>query len=116
MHNLEMPLALAGLQIDANQAFAEQIVARPLSAVVVGRRRFHRKINQPEFFIDGHLSPHAGVAVGGPGTVLPGFVAELARPWNGVERPQQLAGFNIKSPHQALGVVMRDDGHALFEG
>ena len=50
MHDLEVPLPLAGLQIDADQAVAEQIVARPLAAVVIRGRRLHRQINQPEIF------------------------------------------------------------------
>ena len=33
MHNLEVPFALAGLQIDAHQALTKQVVAGPLTAV-----------------------------------------------------------------------------------
>ena len=36
MHQLEMPFALAGLQIDRDQALAEQRIAWTFAAVVVG--------------------------------------------------------------------------------
>ncbi len=116
MHDLEVPLALAGLQIDADQAFAEQVVAGTLAAVVVRGRDFDRQIDQAEFFVDGHLGPDAGVAVGGPGAVLPGVVAELARARDGVEGPEQLAGAGVEGANQALGVVVGHDRHAFLEG
>ena len=78
MHELEMPLARAGLQIDADEAFGEEIVAGPVAAVEVGRWRLDRQIDEAELFVDGDLRPHADVAVGGPRLVLPRVVAELA--------------------------------------
>ena len=79
MDELEMPLALAGLQIDADEALGEQVVAGTMAAVVIGRRRFDRQVDQAEIFVDGDLRPDAGVAVGRPRLVLPRVVAELAR-------------------------------------
>ena len=38
MHELEMPLPLAGLQVDAHEAFGKQVVPRPVTAVVIGGR------------------------------------------------------------------------------
>ena len=40
VHDLEVPLALAGLQIDADEALGEQVVAGPMAAVEIGGRRF----------------------------------------------------------------------------
>ena len=79
VHELEVPLALAGLQIDADEALGEQVVARPMAAVVVGRRRFDRQVDEPQLFVHRDLRPDADVAVDGPGLVLPRVVAELAR-------------------------------------
>src|SRR5689334_10185812 len=113
VHDLKMPLALAGLQIDADQAFSIQVVAGAFAAVVVGCRRFHGQIYEPEVFVDRHLRPDAGVAVGSPRTVLPGLIAEFAGTWNRVERPGELAGPHVVGTNETLGVVVRGDGHAL---
>ena len=97
MHHLVMPLPLAGLQIDANQAVGEQIVARPMSAILIRRRIFHRQIDQAEIFIHGDLRPDAGVAVDFGRVVQPGVVAELARFRNRVELPKLLAGPDVEA-------------------
>ena len=39
MHELEMPLAPAGLQIDTDQTVGEQVVTGPMAPVKVRRRR-----------------------------------------------------------------------------
>ena len=114
VHHLEVPLPLTRFQIHANQAFAEQIVARTMAAVEVGRRRFNGQVNETEFFVDCDLSPHAGVAVCGPRIVLPCIVAELTGSRNRVERPKKFAAFHIKRAHLALAVVVGFDGHAFF--
>ena len=71
MHDLEVPLALAGLQIDADDAVAEQVVAGTMAAVVVRRRILDRQIDQAGFLVDRDLRPDAGVAVDRPRLVLP---------------------------------------------
>ena len=62
MDELVVPLALAGLEIQRDQALAEQVIARPMTAVVVAGRQLDGQIDQPELFVDRHLRPHAGVA------------------------------------------------------
>ena len=114
VHQLEVPLALAGLQVHGHQAFAVEVVAGALAAVVVGRRRLDRQVDQAQFLVDGDLRPHAGVAVDGPRAVLPGVVAELARPRDRVEGPLQLAGLDVEGARETLGVVVGLDGHALL--
>src|SRR5262249_16102424 len=57
----------------------------------------------------------AGVAVARPGSVFPRVVAEFARAWNGVERPEEFAGMDVIGAHIAFGVVVRYRRHALLE-
>src|SRR5204863_2271881 len=92
MDVLKMPFPLSGLQIDADETLGEQVVAWPVAAVEVRRRRLDGQVHESAFFVDGDLRPHAGIAVDGPRLVLPGVVAELAGTRNRVERPEQLAG------------------------
>ncbi len=113
MDELEVPLAHAGFQIDRHQALGEQIVARPMSAVIVRRRRLHRDVDEAEFLIDRDMRPHSGVAVVHPGIVFPRLIAEFARSRNGVKAPQLLAAPHIPSAHDTFRVVMRWDGRAL---
>ena len=115
MRDLEVPFALAGLQIDAHQAVSKQVVPRPVPAVKVRRGVFHGQVNQAELFINRDLRPHAGVAVDGPRLVLPGVVAELAGTGNRVERPEHFAALHVEGTDQALGVVVGPDRHAFLE-
>ena len=127
MDDLVVPLALAGLQVDADEAVAEQVVAGTMAAVEVRRRILDRQVDQAELLVDGDLRPHAGVAVLRPRLLLPGVVAEFTRLRDRVERPEQLAGADVPRAHQALGVVVRlhrqafaerraDDDHVLGDG
>src|SRR5262249_19075925 len=93
----------------------EQVVAGPMAAVVVRRRIFDGEVDEPGFLIDRNLRPDASVAVDRPRFVLPRVVAELAGTWNGVERPEQLAGPDVERAHETLGVVGRRAGHAFLE-
>jgi hypothetical protein len=43
---LEVPLALAGLQVDAHQALAEQVVAGAMAAVEVRGRCLDRQVHE----------------------------------------------------------------------
>ena len=62
MHQLVMPLANAGLQINGDDALAEQAVAGPVAAVVVAGGQFDGQIHHAELLVDADLPPHAGVA------------------------------------------------------
>ena len=105
-----MPLPLSGFQIDADQTLAEQIVARPVAAVKIARRRFDWQVNQPELLVDGDLGPYARVAGVFGGAVQPGIVAELAFLRDGVEDPESLAGAHVKPSHIALVVALAAAG------
>ena len=85
VHELEVPLALAGLQVDGDEA-----LARRGCCPDDGRRRSQRSAFRPAdseagVFVDADLRPHAGVAVQRPRIVLPGVVAEFAGPRDRVE-------------------------------
>src|SRR5262245_42733371 len=115
MHQLEMPLSLPGPQIDADDAFREQMVSGTMTAVVIRRRRFNGQVDEAELFIDGDLRPHTGIAVHRPRIVLPRFVAKFAGTGDRVERPQQFAGAYVERAHDAFGVVVRADGRPFTE-
>ena len=104
VHELVVPDALAGLQIDGDEAFAEQVVAGTMAAVVVAGRDLDRQIGDAELLVDGHLRPDAGIAGVGPRVLEPRVVAELAGARNRVEDPQPLAGARVVAANVALRV------------
>src|SRR5262245_23904042 len=116
VHELEMPLADARLEIDRHEALAEQIVAGTMPAVEVGRRRLDRQIHQTRLRVRRDLRPNARVPVERPRILFPRVVAELAWPRNRVELPDLLSGPDIERAGEALRVVVRDDGEAFLEG
>src|SRR6476620_10011400 len=87
-----------------------------MPALPVERRSLPRQVDQPQILVDSDLRPHAGVRVDVPRTVFPGIVAELARPRNGVEGPDQSTGSHIEGAYQSLRVVVCDGGLALLHG
>src|SRR5579859_4129651 len=97
MDQLIMPLAHTSLQIHADQAVGEQVVARAMSAVKIRRWCFHRQVGQADLFVDGHLSPNAGVAVDSPGLLEPGLVPEFTRLRKGIELQKFPSDLNVKS-------------------
>ncbi len=115
MDDLVVPLLLAGLQVDAHQAVAVQVVAEAMTAVEVRRRILDRQVDEAEFFVHRDLRPHAGVAVVRPRLLLPRVVAEFAGTRNRVERPQHLAAAHVVGADQALGVVVRLHRQTLAE-
>ena len=126
-----MPLALAGLDVERDEALTEQPTARTMAAVVIAGRKLHRQVYHPELFVDGHLRPHADVACVGPRPVLPRLVAELASLRQRVEDPEPFAGARVVAADIALLVraalrraagkmgranhdyVLRDDGRRV---
>src|SRR6185295_2333215 len=102
---LVMPLPLAGLQVDGDEALAEEPAARAMAAVIVAGRHFDRQVGQTELFIDGDLRPHAGVAGVRPRVALPRVVAEFARQRDGVEDPEPFAGAHVEAAYVAFLVA-----------
>ena len=101
---LKVPLALPGVQVDRHQRLGEQVVARPVAAVVIAGRELDRQVHGLELFVHREWTPHAGVARVRPGVVLPGLVAELSGLRNGVEDPQALSGLDVEPADVALRV------------
>ncbi len=97
MDGLEVPHALAGLDVERDQRIREQVVARPPTAIPRGRGRRQRDIDVTELFIGRHRIPRAEVAGDFPRIVAPRVVAELAGPRHHVKRPQELAGFGVEA-------------------
>src|SRR5438128_2040868 len=103
-----MPQTFACPELDGDDAFAEQVVAGPITAVIVAGRHLDRQVRDPELLIDGDLRPDARVARVGGGLVLPCVRAELAGARDGMKDPEPLAG-----PHVEAADVPLDVPHAL---
>ncbi len=99
---LVVPDPLAGFQVERDQAFGEQVVARTMTAEEIVGGCLHRQIDDAELLVDAHLAPHADVAGVGPRVVQPGVIAEFAGPRNGVEDPHLLAGADVEAAHESL--------------
>src|SRR5579862_6307668 len=94
VRDLEVPLALARFQIDADQAVAKEIVSGAMTTVLIGGGIFDGQVDEAHFFVDRNLRPDAGVAVGRPRFVFPGVVAELARARDRVEGDRKSTRLN----------------------
>ena len=103
-----MPLALARLAVESHQALGEQVVAQPVAAVPVVRRRAERQVDEAEILIRRDQRPDVRVARVLPGVVLPGLVTVFPRLRNRVEGPAQFAGHRIEAADvsgRSVGVV-----------
>ena len=63
VHQLEMPLPLAGFEIDRNERFTGQTIAWPMTSIDVSGGQLDREVRQPQFLVHADLSPDAAVAV-----------------------------------------------------
>src|SRR5688572_31044958 len=89
MHDLEMPLALAGVGVEADDGFGEEVLPGPASAVIVVARGADGHVEQAALLVDAHRRPHIGVAGELPRPAVPRVVAEFAALRDGVELPHQ---------------------------
>ena len=103
MNGLEMPAPFPGFYVHRHQRIAEQVVARPRTAVIVGRRTAEREIERAGFRVSGRVpDPHVGPRQAFPSAIQPRFMAELSRMRYGVECPFERAGTSIISAHVAI--------------
>src|SRR6185295_4524545 len=102
MHELIVPFAPAGHQIERDQRLAEETSARAMTAVIVAGGQFDGDVDGAESFVDRHLSPRAGIAGVFPRTLFPGVVAELSWARDRMENPQPSAGAHIEGADVAL--------------
>ena len=98
---LEVPDPLAGLGVDADDAFGEEVVAGAHAAVPVVGRGAGRQIDVAELLVDRHRAPDVRVAAVAPRFVVPGVGAELPALGDGVEDPLHFAGAGVEAAHVA---------------
>src|SRR5688572_540754 len=101
MNDLVVPLALAGIRVETDYRFREEVLSRPAAAVVVVARRADGHVKQPALLVEAHRRPDVGVAGELPGAGVPGVVAEFAALRNGVELPHQFPAACVKGTHIA---------------
>src|SRR5262245_60044084 len=116
VHQLEVPLADAGLQIDGDEALREDVVAGTVADVFVDRRRLDWQIHEACLRIDADLGPDTSVPRPFPRPVFPGVVAELTRHRNGIESPDLFAGADVERPNETFGIGAVQIAEALEHG
>src|SRR5262249_46746191 len=104
MHELVMPLAHTGFEVDRDNRFAEQIRTRTMTAVIIARRQLDGQICEPQLFIDADLAPDSRIARVLGRILFPGVVSELAWLRNGVEDPQPLPRASVECAHITLHI------------
>src|SRR4029077_1303379 len=95
-----------------------------IAAVVVGRRRSDRRVDDPTLGVDGEERPDVGPRAVLPALALPRLDAGFAGARHRVKRPQQLAGARVPAADVAvetrarrlLAVVAACDDDVLLEG
>ena len=108
MHELVVPDAFTGLGIEADQRFRKEIVAGPVSAVIIGRGGVERQVHVPQFFVGAVGRPSADLSCVRPRVVLPRFVAHLTRPRDRVKCPLQFSRPRIQ-PARPPGNLLLED-------
>src|SRR5688572_19006291 len=119
---LEVPEVLAGLRIDRNDRVRKRVVTRSIAAVVVRRRSGDRQIDDAALHIHRREeAPHVRARSILP-AVTPRVVVLVARPRNGPELPQLLAGDDVerariaRRPLRDLTSGRADDGDVAING
>ena len=92
-----------------------EVVAEAHVAVGIGRGIADAPVGEVGVGIVGARVPDRGAA-GLPGIARPGFVARLARPGNGVEAPDFLAGLRVERGDEAAdgAVAARQCRRSLY--
>ena len=106
VHRLKVPYPLAGVGIQTDDGFREEIVSLPPATVIVVARRTDGEVHQPSLYVDRERRPDVGVADVAPRVVFPGFVAELAWLRSGVEAPHPFSSPHVERLHVARWVVL----------
>ncbi len=115
---LVVPLQLAGVGVERDDAVAVEVVAKPRRAVPVRRRVAGAEEHEVRLGIVGARVPHADAA-GLPRVARPGLVARLAGSGNRVEAPDFLAGLRIErrdvAADRAVAAAGADDHLVLHD-
>src|ERR1700686_1578683 len=96
MDQLVVPLAFPGLQVNGDEALAEEPLARAISSVVIARRQLYGQIDQPQVLVNGDLRPYPRIACIGQGVLFPCVASILTGAGDGVKNPESLAGSHIE--------------------
>src|ERR1051326_4734780 len=99
MDELIVPLALAGGGVDGEEAIGKKILANSVRTPEIKRRRTDGDVYDPTLFIQRHAAPTIHATDEFPSVRWPGFVAEIARLWNGSKGPNRFSGSNVVSSH-----------------
>src|SRR5262249_5662701 len=91
MHELEVPEALAGAQVEREQRIAEESLAFAIGAVEIIGRRAEREVADAALFVDRDFTPRVHAADVRPRIPGPSVVAELPGMRDGVKLPYQFA-------------------------
>src|SRR2546430_1822430 len=95
MDELKMPDTFPGFSLEAYETVAEEVVAQPVAAIHITRRRGERQIDITKFFIGSQIGPCVDSACVLPRPVLPGFDPGFALLRNDSKRPQELACLDV---------------------
>src|SRR5207302_9120126 len=106
VHQLVMPFAGPGLEIDSNNTFSEQSVAGTMAAVVIAGGQLDGKVGHSKFFVDADLAPDAGIACVSSRVVFPRFGPVFVGQRDGMENPEALSGPDIESPDVPLHILL----------
>ena len=118
---LEVPHAPARRRIEGQQRVRVEVVAEPIGAIEVGRRRAGRDVDQSTHGVHRHPRPVVRGPAVGPGVLRPGLVARFTRMRDGVKRPAERAGSHVIGADvagrrgQALGRAAADDIERLVD-
>ena len=111
---LVVPAALAGSDVDGQQAVGEEVVADPRGAVEVGRRRSGRREQQAPPGVERHAGPGVGAARHLQGALGPGLRARLSGTRDVVVPPDQRAvdrAVRGDGARQRVGRLARREAH-----
>ena len=116
VHGLEVPHALAGPDVEGDEALGEEVVAEPVPAVVVVGRGAGRQVDVAESSSSTlKADQDVGAAGVAPRVVQPGVHPEVVSLRDGTERPPRIARAGIDSLHPAGRLFPCDrligDGH-----
>ena len=101
---LEVPHALARLNVEGDHARAEEVGPGTEPAEIVDRRRIGGEVDEPEVFVRGHRRPRRDVPRPLPGVVQPCLVTDLARSRNHMELPLEGTAPGVESEDVARHV------------
>ena len=103
MNELKVPQVLAGVRVHRDHRRGEEVVAGTIDADAIVVRRAERHVENAAFRVERRVAPDVDARSIFRAALLPGVVAELARPRHGVEGPHQFAGPRVERARVSRG-------------